>query len=196
MNEIIIPARTGTSFFVKKGRYLKVAAVADQQVGDLVAFNGNDLTEHLSNGKTFDYEETVELSTGNTLYSNLSHPMLEIVQDTCGVHDFLLAPCCSKTMRHFYGIVDDVPTCQDNLETALIEHGIEAWQIPTAFNIFMNVPIARDGKLEVLPPVARKGDFIIFKSQMDVLIGLTACSAADSNNGSYKPIAYSILKEI
>ena len=60
----------------------------------------------------------------------------------------------------------------------------------------MNVPIAPDGKIEVLPPVAKKGDFIIFKSHMDVLIGLTACSAADSNNGTFKPIGYSILKKV
>ena len=196
MNEIIIPPQTGNSFFVKKGQFLKVIAIADQQVGDLVAFNADDLTEHLSNGKTFDYEETIELSTGNTLYSNLSHPMLEIVQDTCGVHDFLLAPCCSNTMRHFYGMEDDGPSCQSNLSTALSKHGVKAWQIPTAFNIFMNVPVAQNGKIEVLPPVARNGDFIVFKSHMDLLIGLTACSAADSNNGSFKPIAYNILESV
>ena len=133
MSEILIPPRTGTSFFVQKGQFLKVLAVADYQVGDLVAFNADNLTESLSNGKTFDYEETVELSTGNTLYSNLSHPMLEIVQDTCGVHNFLQSPCCSNTMRHFYGIVDDVPTCQNNLSMALGEYGIKSWQIPTRF---------------------------------------------------------------
>ena len=44
----------------------------------------------LSNGRTFDYEETVALTAGNMLWSNRSSPLLSIVRDDVGTHDFLL----------------------------------------------------------------------------------------------------------
>ncbi|MGB6151612.1 MAG: urea carboxylase-associated family protein [Pricia sp.] len=192
MEDKIISPRSGVSFKLRKGQYLKVSCIEDEQVADLVAFNPDHLEEALSNGKTFDYCETILLTNGHTLYSNKSNPMLDIIEDTCGTHDFLLAPCCPKTMEIFYGIEEPVPTCHGNLYSALKNSGVERWQIPTAFNIFMNVPVQPDGSLKVLPPKAKSGDYILFKAQMDLLIGLTACSASASNNGSFKPIGYSI----
>ena len=189
---ITIPPRSGTSFELQQGQYLKVVCPEGEQVGDLVAFNSSDHHETLSNGKTFDYEQTLRLTEKNTLWSNMSRPMLEIISDSCGVHDFLLSPCCRMTMKIFYGIDDKVPTCQDNLYRALREHGIGRWSIPTAFNVFMNVPLDADLKLDVRPPVARPGDHVLFLAKMDLLIGLTACSAGSSNNFSFKPISYCV----
>jgi uncharacterized protein YcgI (DUF1989 family) len=57
----------------------------------------------------------------------------------------------------------------------------------------MNVPVdGATGKLKVLPPLSKAGDFIRFHARMDLIIGLTACSAPASNGGSFKPIHYSI----
>ena len=189
---IVIPPKEGTSFELKKGQYLTVICSEGEQVADLVAFNGTDNRESLSNGKTFDYEQTLRLTEKNVLWSNMSRPMLEIVSDTCGVHDFLLAPCCRMTMKIFYDIEGEVPTCQGNLYHALRKYGIERWSIPTAFNVFMNVPLDADLNLDVLPPLARPGDYVVFLAKMDLLVGLTACSAGSSNNFSFKPISYSV----
>lgn len=191
--EYIIPAQSGVGFTISKGQTLIVSCIEDEQVADLVTYNVNNSSEFLSNGKTFDYCESVKLTKGHTLYSNMSNPMLTIIEDTCGVHDFLLAPCCPKTMEIFYGMEGNVPTCRENLFSALKHIGISRWDIPTAFNIFMNVPIADDGTIKVMPPEAKAGDFIRFRAEMDMHIGLTACSASASNNGSYKPIGYSVI---
>ena len=68
-------------------------------------------------------------------------------------------------------------------------------QIPTAFNVFMNVPIdAETGVLRVEPPLSKAGDFLIVEAKMDLIIGLTACSAEQSNNYAFKPIHYEILE--
>jgi uncharacterized protein YcgI (DUF1989 family) len=83
--------------------------------------------------------------------------------------------------------------CFGNLAEALSEYGIEADDIPVAFNIFMNVPVdGESGKLQVLPPTSKAGDFIRLRAEMDLIIGLTACSAPASNGGSFKPIHYII----
>ncbi len=57
----------------------------------------------------------------------------------------------------------------------------------------MNVPVdGATGALTVEPPLSRAGDSIVFEADMDLIIGLTACSALQSNNGSFKPIHYRI----
>ncbi len=191
-----IPPKSGTAFRIKKGQFLQVLCPDGQQVSDMTAHNGHDLQECLSNGKTFDYEQSLRLTTGHMLYSNMSNPMLKLERDTCGVHDFLLAPCCSATMEHFYDIKGKHPSCLDNLFMALREYEIERWSIPTAFNIFMNVEIDEELSIRVEPPKAVAGDYVIFKAYMDLIIGLTACSAADSNGNGFKSIQYRILEDL
>jgi uncharacterized protein YcgI (DUF1989 family) len=57
----------------------------------------------------------------------------------------------------------------------------------------MNVPVdGATGEFKVLPPLSKAGDRIIFEAQMDLVIGLTACSALDSNGGAFKPIHWTV----
>ena len=187
----IIAPRSGTAFLLRQGQVLTVLDPLGSQVADCLAFAADDVREVLSNGRTFDYEETIQLTTGHRLWSNRSRALLEIIEDTLGRHDFLLAPCSEATFRHFY---KDKPVhrgCFGNLAEALAPFGIEPDAIPVAFNLFMNVPVNGDsGQIRVLPPTSRPGDFIRLRAAMDCIIGLTACSAYDSNGGSFKPIHY------
>ena len=191
MTEIIAP-RSGTAFTLERGQVLKVIDPEGTQVSDLIAFSADDVRETLSNGRTFDYEETLRMGAGNCLWSNRSEVMLRIVEDTVGTHDFLLTPCSEATFRHFYPEQPVHRGCFGNLAEALAPFGIEPDQIPCAFNVFMNVPVAPDGKLRVDPPVSKPGDYIRLRAEMDLIIGLTACSAYASNGGSFKPIHFEI----
>ena len=190
---VTIAERTGTAFHLSQGATLTVIDPKGEQVADLLAFNAADIDEVISSGRTLDYAETIYLTTGNRLYSNRSRIMLEIVGDTVGRHDFLLTPCSVDTFAHFY---PDLPLhrgCFGNLAAALAPHGVTPDRIPVAFNCFMNVPVDGDtGKLRVLPPLSKAGDSITFRAAMDLIIGLTACSAPDSNGGTFKPIQYRI----
>lgn len=190
---IEIPPRSGTAFRLREGERLTVIDPEGQQVSDLVAFRDGDPREFLSNGRTFDYEETLRLTAGNRIWSNLSRPLLEIEADTVGQHDFLLTPCSEATFRHFYPSQPVHRGCMGNLVEALAPFGIEEHQIPTAFNVFMNVPVdGESGKLQVLPPLSQAGDRITVRALTDLVIGLTACSAYESNGGSFKPIHYCV----
>ena len=77
---------------------------------------------------------------------------------------------------------------------ALAPHGIQPDQIPICFNIFMHVTVdGETGKVGVLPPKSRAGDFVVLEAKMDLIVGMTACSAVMSNNYAFKPIAYEVL---
>ena len=193
MSIVEIPPRSGAAFEFSAGQTLTVIDPEGVQVSDLLAFARADVREVLSNGRTFDYEETISLSAGNTLWSNRSNRMLEIVEDTVGRHDFLLTPCSEATFRHFYPEHPVHRGCFGNLAEALAPWGVESDQIPVAFNLFMNVPVdGTSGKIRVDPPVSRPGDYIRMTALTDLVIGLTACSAYASNGGTFKPIHYRI----
>ena len=190
---IRVNARSGVAFELAAGQTLTVIDPEGSQVADLLAYSTADVREVISNGRTFDYEETIALTTGNLLWSNRSNPMLRVVEVTVGRHDFLLTPCSEATFRHFY---PDHPVhrgCFGNLAEALAPWSICEDDIPTAFNVFMNVPVdGHSGKIEVLPPTSKPGDLIRLRAEMDCVIGLTACSAYASNGGIFKPIDYRI----
>ena len=188
----VIPPRSGAAFILKAGYVLQVIDPEGEQVSDLVAFAAEDVREALSNGRTFDYEETLRMGAGRRLWSNRSRIMATIVEDTVGTHDFLLTPCSEATFRHFYPEHPVHRGCFGNLAEALAPFGVEPDAIPWAFNVFMNVPVAPDGSLRVDPPVSKPGDYIRLRAEIDLVIGLTACSAYASNGGSFKPIHYSI----
>lgn len=196
MTTHIIMPQSGAAFEMKKGDLLTVIDPLGQQVSDMVLFNGHDKKEHISAGKSMDFEETILLTIGNFLWSNRSLKMMEIIEDTNGRNDFLLAPCSPQTFKIMYNNPSYHPSCLDNLYKNLKDYGIDMDDIPTAFNIFMNVQFDTQGKIKVLPPTSKSGDFIQFKAEMDLIVGLTACSAEDSNGGTFKPIHYIVTKGI
>ena len=46
--------------------------------------------------------------------------------------------------------------------------------------------------LRVDPPLRKAGDHIDLIAEIDLIIGMTACSALQSNGGSFKPIHYRV----
>lgn len=190
-----IEKQTGVAFKLKKGELLKVIDPMGEQVSDMVVFNADDKREKLSSGKTLDFESTILITQGHHLWSNRSRKMMQILKDTNGRNDFLLAPCSPETFEIIYENFEYHPSCFENLHTNLFQFGIAPDDIPTAFNIFMNVQFAPDGKLTVEPPQSKAGDYVLFKAEMDLIVALTACSAEQSNNYSFKPIQYEILYE-
>lgn len=189
----IIPPRSGVSFILKTGQRLKVIDIQGEQVSDFICYNLKDKREYLSSGRTIDYAETIFLTAGHPFYSNRSNIMFEIVEDTVGRHDFLLTPCSAETFRIIYGHAEPHRGCFGNLCHALKEYDIEPDDIPISFNIFMHVTVNGDsGRVDVLPPKSKAGDYVLIEAKMDLIVGLTACSAEMSNNYSFKPIGYLI----
>lgn len=192
----IIPPRSGVGFRLRKGDSLTIIDLEGEQVADFLCYNAEDIAEYLSSGRTLDYAETLFLTTGHALYSNRSRVMATITQDSVGRHDFLLTPCSKDTFRIIYGHETPHQGCHGNLCQALAPYGIESDAIPVTFNVFMHVDVdGKTGKIRVLPPKSQAGDYLVIKAEIDLIIGLTACSAEQSNNGSFKPIGYTITNK-
>lgn len=183
-----INPQTGTAFKLKRGQVLRVIDPMGEQVSDLMAYCENDLDEYLSSGRTIDYANTIYVTSGHILYSNRSNPMFTILEDQVGRHDFLLTPCSPETFKIIYNNHAHHPSCFANLAENLAAYGIAPDRIPTTFNIFMNVKIGSTGELTIDPPLSKAGQYIELRAEMDMIVGVTACSAEMSNNYSFKPI--------
>lgn len=191
-----IPPRSGVAFGLRAGQRLRVIDPRGEQVSDMIAFNRDDTQEYLSSGRTLDYASRLFLTTDDILYSNRSTPMFRIGEDRVRRHDFLLTPCSADTFHIIYGHEHPHRGCHGNLSEALAPFGIAPDQIPVTFNIFMNVDVnGETGEIAVRPPRSKAGDYVDFIAQMDLIVGLTACAAEQSNNYSFKPIDYEVFDD-
>jgi uncharacterized protein YcgI (DUF1989 family) len=186
--------QTGTGFRLDAGDELLVVDPTGGQVSDLYAVGVSDPDEWICSGRTIDYANKVFLTTGDVLYSNRSRPMVTIVEDTCGRHDFTLTPCSQQTFDLLYPEFGGAPhpSCLDNLHFGLAPFGIRKDSIATSFNIFMNVWTDPDGTLHIDPPLSTAGARFRVRAEQELFVGLTACSAEKSNGGTCKPIDYEV----
>ena len=186
--------QTGPGLALSAGQTLTVLDPTGGQVSDFFAFSAQDPGEWLSSGRTIDYGNKVFFTTGDVLYSNRSAPMATIIEDTCGRHDFLLTPCSQQTFDLLYPELQGAPhpSCLENLRAGLAQFALAPDQISTTFNIFMNVWTDPSGLLHIDPPTSKAGDRLVLRAEMDLHVGLTACSAEKSNGGTCKPIDYEV----
>lgn len=183
-----VEAQTGVGFLLKQGQLLTIIDPQGEQSGDLVAFGQTNRTEWLSSGRSIDYNNTIYLTTGHVLYSNRSTAMFTIVEDTVGKHDVLFAPCSLEMFQREYGIEGYHPSCFENLAKNLAPFGITGDMIPTPFNFFMNASVLPSGAIKIAPPLSRPGSFVRLRAEMDLIVGISACSSPGWNNSTCKPI--------
>jgi uncharacterized protein YcgI (DUF1989 family) len=174
VQKIRIPGGEARAAEVKRDEYVSVVDIEGQQVGDFIAFNSQDISEHLSMTHTMTSLMSIFFHVGDYLRSNRRNPMFELVIDTVGSHDTLLAPCDPQRYLMDYG-VESHRNCLDNFCEALAVYGINQSQIPGTWNLFENVVIGKDGLLEIEPPRSNAGDRVVLRALMDVIVAVSAC---------------------
>jgi len=189
-----IPAHSGVAFRVARGQRLRIVDPQGLQVCDLYSVVDGEPREHLSSGRSIDYADTLYLTTGHVLYSNRERAMWTIGRDDVGRHDLVLTPCSPEMYRRLRGDDGTHPSCFENLRVPMAAFGVAADDIGSTFNIFMDVRFdPTTGKMTIAPPASAAGDCIELRAELDMIVGLTACSSEVTNAGSLKPIDFEIL---
>jgi len=183
-----IDPQSGIAFSIKQGQTIRILDVEGEQVSDLYCFAEDKIEEHLSSGHTTDYNGKLFLSKGDTLYSNRSNPMFTIIADQVGKHIMLYAPCSQTMFEKSYGVQKAHANCLDNLIENFKDFGIHHPDIAIPFTMFMNIDISPEGGITILPPISKAGDYIELMAEMNMIVGVTACSAGTCNNFEWTPI--------
>lgn len=87
-----IPAGEPWLMEVKAGQALRILDLEGNQAIDTLFYSLANPKERYDVQRTLRRQNSVYLSTGSVLYSNLGHAMLTIVADTCGRHDTSAVP--------------------------------------------------------------------------------------------------------
>ena len=199
LEDFVIPAGRGHAFLVPRGAVLRIHLVEDRQVGDCCFFNANDHREVFHVGQS--WALNVMLGTGNAksfrhFYSKppRENVMLTVLEDTVRNHWGNMGGRCSKRLYELRDGDRDHRSCQENLAEALAPFGVSGDDIVDIFNVFMNVEVRPDGSFTILPPLAKKGDYIDLRAEMDVLAAVSACPADRNatNDGRAKPLGVTV----
>lgn len=199
LEDFVIPAGHGKAFLVPRNAVLRIHLVEDRQVGDCCFFNASDRREVFHVGQT--WALNVMLGTGNAksfrhFYSKppRENVMLTVLEDTVRNHWGNMGGRCSKRLYERRDGDRSHRSCQENLAEALAPFGVSGDDIVDIFNVFMNVEVRADGSFTILPPTARKGDYIELRAEMDLLAAVSACPADRNatNDGRPKPLGITV----
>jgi len=170
-----IPARHAKAAFVKKRQRIKVINTHGTQVVDCWALNAENMGEFMSMEHCRVAFERVCPRKGDTMVTNRRRPILKIMEDSAsGSHDTLLA-ACDRFRYQQLGCKEYHRNCTDNFWEALVEIGMKPIELPSPFNLWQNTPVEPGGVIKSNPPITKKGDYIVLRAEMDLVICLSAC---------------------
>ncbi|WP_276352127.1 urea carboxylase-associated family protein [Cohnella caldifontis] len=190
-----IPPYEGRGVKVSKGQRLCIIDVEGKQVGDFVCFNRENPGEHVSPVHMRSSLSSIRLKEGDFLYSNLRRPLMRLVKDTVGKHDFFFPACDYYRYKVDFGR-EDHPNCHDNLEKALREFGIKPRPLPDPINWFMNNVLDENGDYVIEEPLSKPGDYVMLEALEDVVAAVSACSQdiAPVNGYRVTPLKLQVLE--
>ena len=175
LSEVKIPARSGRAAFVDKGQQVRVVNVHGTQVVDCWAFNASNLGEFMSMEHCRVSLGRYRPRVGDSMVTNLRRPILRLLEDTSpGVHDTMMA-ACDRYRYESLGHTGYHDNCTDNLWQAMVALKLKPSETPCPFNLWQNTPVGDDGRIDQLPTVASRGDHVLFRAQMDLVICLSCC---------------------
>jgi uncharacterized protein YcgI (DUF1989 family) len=184
--ETRIPAGTGAGLRVAAGEYLQVVDLEGRGCADFFALAAADPTEYLSAAHTRVQIDRLFPQVGQSFFSSLRRPMLQLEEDrTPGVHDMLFAACDPARYAQ-YGVLGHA-SCAENFRAALRTLGASCSHVPQPVNFFMNVAVRPDGTVTFGPPQTEAGDWILLRAFMDCLVVLSACPQQWNPAANYHP---------
>ena len=187
----VIPAGDYWMHTVKQGDVIRITDLEGNQAADTLFYSAADPSERYSAIDTIREQGNVYLTAGTTLMSNLCHPMLAIVADTCGRHDTLGGACATESNTVRYALEKKcMHACRDSWLLAVAENehfGMTKRDITHNINFFMNVPVTAEGGLTFEDGISAPGKYVELKALMDVIVLISNCPQLNNPCNAYNP---------
>ena len=188
LNDFNIQPGLARAYQVRAGQFIQVVDVKGRECTDFQAFSLRALDRGI--------EREIDPTTTRTLmgslypgpglfskYYTVDHePLVELIRDTCGRHDFFGLACTAR----FY---EDMgypghANCSDNINIEGERYGIRPRGGWPAINFFFNTMLDDSNAIGMDEPWSRPGDFVLMRALTDLVCFSTACpDDIDSANG-------------
>jgi uncharacterized protein YcgI (DUF1989 family) len=190
-----VPAYSGRALRVRQGQVMRIVNVEGGQIGDFFAYNADDDFEHLSPSETRSVLLRHFPRVGQAFQSTRRRPMLTLVEDyAAGVHDMMFH-ACSKQFYESLGAGSNHRNCKDNFERAITTLLGRRVPIHDPVNLFQNSPLGSNGEFLLEPNLARAGDFVKLRAEMNLICVLTSCSwDLDALHSQCRPLRLEVFE--
>jgi urea carboxylase-associated protein 1 len=180
---------------VKAGQTLRLLDLEGNQAVDTLFYSASNPRERYDVQRTLRKQNSVYLTTGTVLYSNLGNPLLSIVADTCGRHDTLGGACAQESNTVRYALDKRyMHSCRDNFLRASLHDGrLNKADISANINFFMNVPVTPEGGLTFEDGISAPGKYVELKAHMDVIVLISNCPQLNNPCNGYNPTPAEVL---
>lgn len=174
---------------LKAGQTLRLLDLEGNQAVDTLFFSASNPRERYDVQRTLRKQNSVYLTTGSVLYSNLGRPMLTITADTCGRHDTLGGACAQESNTVRYALSTRyMHSCRDNfLRAALHDGRLRKADISHNINFFMNVPVTPEGGLTFEDGISAAGKYVELVAHMDIIVLISNCPQLNNPCNGYNP---------
>ncbi|MEL7237260.1 MAG: DUF1989 domain-containing protein, partial [Planctomycetota bacterium] len=188
LQDIRVASASAESFFVRAGEYIQIIDVSGQQMTDFQCFSARQLDK----GNQFALDATVTRTLTHIAWPKPGipakgfaldmEPLVEIVRDTCGRHDFY-ATACSSRYYDDLGYPGHI-NCTENFNTALDGYAVDPREGWEALNFFYNTWMGEDNVLYTDESWSRPGDYVLLRALTDLVCVSSACpDDIDPGNG-------------
>ena len=198
VEQFVIPRRSGRAWPVRAGQIFRIVALEGPQVADLNVWSLTNPRERFWASRSRQLHQA-HVSTFDRLWSCLPYlrPMLTIVADTVryprdedggGCHDLLGTRCDPYVHKLLNGEELDV-CCHSNLVRAVLPYHLTELDVHDVLNVFQVTGLTPEGRYFTKPSPAKRGDFIEFFAELDVLVALSNCPHGDMSRPVWGPDA-------
>lgn len=191
-------------FIVKKGQIFRIQQQAGPQVGEVAFWNADNPKERFSAMRNRLFEGL--FVTRNTrLWSDVPwlRPMMTCLEDTLAHttaenpfhHHRFWTHCSAQSMEMRFGQAE-LNSCHVNLARAVESYGLTGADLKDNIVVFHKVRFdTGDGKWYVAPNDVKKGDYLEFYAEMDLLVAISACPNANpTTNPTLHPLQVEIYE--
>ena len=171
----VVPARRGRAVRLTTGQAIQIINTHGQQVVDTWCFNADDLSEFMSMEHLHVSLRGIFPGKGDGLVTNRRRPILMLEEDISpGRHDTIIAACDVHRYAAL-GCTQYHDNCADNLRAALLHLNLSVTHCPAPLNLWMNIPVALDGKITWGEPLSKPGDCVTLRAVIDCIVVMSTC---------------------
>ena len=190
----ILAARKPWAQVITKGQTLRIVDLGGNQAVDFLVYNADDPSERYSAPDTIRMQYNIFITTGTKLYSNDGNVLMTVVKDTCGKHDTSGGACSCESNSVRFGLDKKWQhACVENFLYALKDYGMDKRDMTSNINFFMNVPVSKDGTLEIVDGISDPGSIVDLCAEMNALVVISNCPQMNNPCNAYNPTPIQLL---
>ncbi|MBB2772740.1 MULTISPECIES: urea amidolyase associated protein UAAP2 [Mycolicibacterium] len=183
-----VAARAPWSAVVAAGDVLTIVDLDGNQAVDCLLYSAADTAIRYSAPETIARQGRIALTTGSVLRADTGAALMTVVADEVGVHDTLGGACSKESNTLRYGQHTRAQHgCMENFLIEGARHGLDARDLASNINWFMNVPVDPDGALGIVDGLSGPGKRVALRADIDTLVLVSNCPQINNPCNAFDP---------